>query len=129
MGGVLYWLEVFVLYILVSGSRSILDKNWVFGVLEVCCNKFDRVVVVGGGCSVGVDSFLKDFCDYWGCGYVEMKAKWNVFGKRAGFVRNKEMVDFVKEKGGVCVCLWDKKSRGCKNVIDLWGSDCWLFTK
>ena len=117
------------MYVLVSGSRSIVDKDWVFGILEICCNKFSDVVIVGGGCSKGVDSFLREFSEYWGCEYVEMKADWKRYGKGGGFVRNTEMINFVKWKKGICVCLWDKESKGCKHVIDLWGDDCWVFCK
>lgn len=113
--------------LLVSGSRSINDKNWVFKNLLYFCKKYNIDCIVGGGCSRGVDSFLFEFCSVYSLKYIEMKANWKKYGKRGGFVRNKEMVDYVKSVGGLCCCFWDKKSKGCKNVIDLWGSGCGGF--
>lgn len=117
------------MYILVSGSRSICDKKWIYEKLFSVCRKYNDVVIVGGGCSRGVDSFLSGFCKDFGYGYVEMKADWVKYGRGGGMVRNKEMIKFVKSKGGICVCLWNGFSGGCKNVIVNWGWGCIVFEK
>lgn len=114
-------------YILVSGSRSINEKWFLYSKLsEICINNgwfrdFEKVIFVGGGCNKGVDSILKNFCWEYDCGYVEFLADWNKYGKSAGMIRNKQMIDYVcNQENSRCVCFWDNVSSGCKNVIDNW---------
>lgn len=45
----------------------------------------------------------------------EFPANWSRWGKRAGFIRNKEMVD----NADALICLWDGTSRGTKMTLDL----------
>ena len=46
-------------------------------------------------------------------------ADWNKYGKSAGPIRNRQMVEYIKEKDGVCLIFWDGQSKGTKNDIDL----------
>lgn len=114
-----------MLYVLISGSRSITNKDKVFDVLNSwvvnsgVCKYYDEIVIIGGGCKRGVDSFLYEFSYKWGFLYIEMRAEWDKYGKSAGMIRNRKMIDYVKsKKNNMCLCLWDGKSKGCKNVID-----------
>lgn len=44
----------------------------------------------------------------------EFYPDWNGLGKRAGFVRNKQMGDFAD----ILIAFWDGESRGTKHMID-----------
>ena len=46
---------------------------------------------------------------------AEFPAKWNEFGKRAGYIRNEEMAKYAD----ACVCFWDYQSKGTKHMINL----------
>lgn len=58
------------------------DDNWL---------PTDIVIIEGG--AKGADSAAADFaaCSY--CQLVEFKAEWDKYGKRAGYLRNKRMLD------------------------------------
>lgn len=44
-----------------------------------------------------------------------MPADWDKYGKKAGFLRNREMA----KAGNALIAIWDGKSKGTKHMIDL----------
>lgn len=46
---------------------------------------------------------------------AEFPADWDEHGKRAGYLRNKEMAEY----GDQLIAIWDGKSRGTSMMIDL----------
>ena len=48
-------------------------------------------------------------------------AEWNIYGRRAGFLRNTQMADFASEEGseGALIAFWDGQSRGTKMMISI----------
>ncbi|HEY5420935.1 MAG TPA: SLOG family protein [Marmoricola sp.] len=90
--------------ILVTGSRNWLDRDLLNQTLDGIIDEFvtiDRqrfltegVTLVSGRCSSGADKMAEE----WAAGifFVDVEphpADWDFYGKRAGFVRNTEMVD------------------------------------
>lgn len=56
----------------------------------------------------------------------EFPANWNTHGKKAGYLRNKEMADYAD----ALLAIWDGKSKGTKHMIDLAskaGLDVWVY--
>ena len=51
---------------------------------------------------------------------VRFPAQWDVYGKRAGFIRNDEMLKYIKKQSdtGIVIAFWDGKSKGTKHMID-----------
>jgi hypothetical protein len=72
-----------------------------------------RFKVLHGGAS-GADRVSGISADALGLGAEVMRPDWNKYGKRAGFIRNSEMLagrpDFV-------VAFWDGSSRGTLDTI------------
>ncbi len=60
--------------------------------------------------------------DTWGYDYgkenkipvIEFPARWDLFGKRAGFLRNQEMATYAD----LLIAFWDGTSKGTKHMID-----------
>ena len=76
--------------------------------------KIDVKLVVSGGAN-GADLFGKKYSRARKLRYKEYPAEWDKYGKRAGMIRNKDIID-------ECTCaiiFWDGISRGTKNSIDL----------
>lgn len=46
-------------------------------------------------------------------------AKWDVYGKRAGYLRNVEMAEYAKQDKGVLIAFHDGESRGTKHMIEI----------
>lgn len=73
----------------------------------------DSDICVSGGCKVGVDAWVKELCRRELYAYEEIPADWDKHGKKAGFLRNTELVDDINR----LVAFWDGKSRGTRDTI------------
>ena len=95
--------------VLVCGGRDFADKNreeykFVFSVLHCLCelaseeyNPFDSwlptdIVIIEGGAR-GADNAAGDFALVNFCQHIQFPADWKTHGKKAGYIRNKQMLD------------------------------------
>lgn len=75
-------------------------------------NDFDTVV---SGAARGADTLGREFAKNNGLELVEFPADWNKYGKRAGFIRNVDIIKNCDE----CAVFWDGQSHGTKHDIEL----------
>lgn len=73
------------------------------------------VSAIYSGGARGVDTWAVEAARYAGIQVVELLADWEHHGKRAGFIRNQELVDAVDQ----VVAFWDGQSRGTRHTIGL----------
>ena len=103
--------------LLVCGSRTINNTEWVFSEIENYLSEsnlhYSEIHIIEGGAR-GVDKISKQFAQIKNIPVTEVPADWSI-GKHAGFIRNEQMVRLCD----LCLILWDGKSRGTKNDIDL----------
>ena len=97
--------------VIIAGSRTIIDYDIVLEAIEESGYDITRVI---SGTAPGVDSLGELWAMKHGIPYDRMPANWNKYGKRAGFIRNKEMAMVAD----CAVVIWDGKSRGSSNMID-----------
>lgn len=103
--------------ILVTGSRSFVDKDIVYAVLETNRVSISMpIILVHGGCDVGVDEIADSWANFSNVKKEIYKADWDRYGKGAGPIRNKLMVE--KSKPDVAIAFWDGKSTGTRNCIE-----------
>lgn len=102
----------------VCGSRTITNIDFIFSEIKKYCheNKWTNhsFTLVEGGAS-GVDQIARQFAQKYKMPVDEIKADWNSYGKVAGVIRNRKMIescDFV-------LIVWDGFSRGTKNDIEI----------
>lgn len=104
--------------LLVCGSRTINNTEWVFSEIENYLSEsslqYSDIHIIEGGAN-GVDKIAKQFADDRNIPIIEMVADWKAYGRAAGLIRNEQMVRLCDQ----CLILWDGKSRGTKNDIDL----------
>lgn len=84
--------------ILVTGSRSIISQNLVDQacdtfVLESNKRGLNKFSCLKHGAARGVDTLTADWAKRHGIEPVPFPAKWDIYGKSAGFKRNQEMID------------------------------------
>lgn len=101
--------------LLVSGSREY-HKEFVLCMAIIRkAIKHPDIVVVHGDCPKGADRMAKDFCKRWGIPQDPFPANWDLYGKPAGHIRNKEMVDTNPD---FAFFFLEGKSSGTLNCLD-----------
>lgn len=101
--------------LIIAGSRSFDDYKRLkietldFILEEIQTNDFEIVC----GMAQGADLLGKKFAGEYAYNVVEMPAKWDIFGRKAGPIRNEEMAKISSH----CIIFWDKVSNGTANMI------------
>ena len=103
--------------VIVCGGRDFKDRAKCFETLKALLN--DKDIEIVSGHASGADSFGEDFAKENGIKVTIFKPDWKRFGRAAGPIRNKSMLDYAAEKTPVVVAFWDGKSKGTKNMISL----------
>lgn len=94
--------------IMIGGSRTITNLN-----LDLYIDKSNVAQVISGGAD-GVDYIAERWAKSNKIDFQAYLAQWNKFGKRAGVLRNKDMIDAAD----ICFFFWDGKSPGTKQAIE-----------
>lgn len=107
--------------IIIAGSRDFNDYNIVKKSLKeflVSKDTTDKPTIICG-MARGADMVGYTLAKRCGLSLKEFPADWSL-GKRAGYIRNKEMAKYAHDNGnGVLLAFWDGKSKGTKHMIDL----------
>lgn len=117
--------------IVISGSRDFNNYEVIESkILDIIgkLNSNDSVEIISGGCR-GVDRCAEMFAYRNGYEFTEFPADWSL-GKRAGYLRNKQMAEYASELNGVLIAFWNMKSKGTKMMIDLarrYGLDVYII--
>ena len=97
---------------IIAGSRDFNDFNFIYEHLNNLPFEIDEVVT---GCARGPDSIGKQWAVDSDVHVKEFPANWDKHGKRAGFLRNKEMAVYAE----ALILFWDGKSKGSKHMLDV----------
>ncbi len=97
---------------IIAGSRGITQE----AILDIAIANCPFIItsVVSGGAR-GVDKLGETFSKKHHLPLYLYPAKWDLFGKSAGYIRNKEMA----ENSEALLAIWDGSSKGTKHMIDL----------
>jgi hypothetical protein len=102
--------------VIIAGSRDWTDEKVMKEYLEKFwlkfCSKTDKQIVISGTAR-GADSMGEEMAKAHGLDIIYMPANWTAYGKRAGYIRNKEM---AKMADG-CIVFWNGNSHGS---LDMW---------
>jgi hypothetical protein len=96
----------------IIGSRSFTDYNKLKEILKPYRAK---VTLVVSGAARGADSLGEKWAKEYNIQTLIFPADWNTHGKRAGFIRNE---DIIKNCDG-CIAFWDGQSSGTKHSLYL----------
>ena len=113
--------------IAIVGSRTFSDyitlENYIDGIVKE--NQYDVTEVVSGGAK-GADALGELYATTHGLKKTIFYADWKTYGRRAGFVRN---VDIIKNCD-ICFAFWDGESHGTKHDIELceeYNKPCYIY--
>lgn len=100
----------------IVGSRTFNDYNKLQEFINGVCERENIVIdtIVSGG-AIGADRLGERYANEHGIPTVVFLAEWNKYGKRAGIIRNVQII----ENCDVCFAFWDGESHGTKHDIEL----------
>lgn len=108
--------------IIVTGSRDWDKSNYIYSLLH----SLDPDLLIQGGAR-GADKIAYDWCKLTGCEVITVNANWKKLGKRAGMLRNIQMLElypdselhaFLRDASkGTLGCVFAAKERGMKVII------------
>jgi hypothetical protein len=120
--------------IIVAGGRDFNDydylKKSIRGVLfelenrKLCGSlnifKTKQEICFIGGKAKGADTLGEEFAYEFGFPFVGFAANWDLYGKKAGYLRNTEMAKYATQENNhaVLIAFWDGKSKGTENMIN-----------
>lgn len=81
--------------ILVCGGRDYNDINKMSSVLTEINEEQGIDIIISGGAK-GADTLAEGFAFRHGIDYIQYPADWNMYGKSAGYIRNKQMLELGK---------------------------------
>jgi len=98
----------------IVGSRSYPHPESVRQFVQQLAEKYPDAIVVSGGAR-GVDSIAEEEAERSGLDTLIFPADWETHGKRAGFLRNRDIVSAAD----LVVAFWDGSSKGTQHSFDL----------
>ena len=113
------------LRIIIAGSRDFNDytflKTSIKEILKSTSLTDISKIKIISGTARGADQLGERFAKQFKLEVVKFPAKWDLYGKRAGYIRNEEMAKYSMEDNnyGMLVAFWDGESRGTKHMINL----------
>jgi len=96
----------------IVGSRSFSDYDMLCRVVAKVYEPIDEIV---SGGARGADTLAKRYALENDIKYTEFPADWQMYGKKAGYIRNHAIVG----NSDNMIAFWDGKSRGTMHSITL----------
>lgn len=97
--------------VIIAGSRTVTNPEAVKAAIDA--SKFVITEVVCG-MAKGADLLGRLWAQYNGIPVKEFPADWNLYGKKAGCLRNEQMAQYAD----ALIAVWDGESRGTLNMIN-----------
>jgi len=97
----------------IVGSREYSNYDETCEIIDFFAKRFKLTEIVSGGAR-GADTLGKRYAVEHEISYKEFPALWDTYGKRAGFLRNRQIVEY----SDMILAFWNG-SKGTKNTIDI----------
>ena len=99
---------------MVTGSRGWTHRGKVQQVFWGMDDNYKGKITLFHGGAKGADRIAAEFAEDLGWEVIEVKADWDVHGKKAGVLRNVQMLD---QNPSYVVAFWDGQSKGTKHAF------------
>ena len=112
------------LRIIIAGTRTYNDYSALCDAVDGIISEFlmscpgCKVTIISGHAS-GADVMGERYAHENGYDLKVFPAEWKLYGKMAGPVRNRQMLNYAKEGFPLVIAFWDGRSRGTKNMIEI----------
>ena len=100
--------------IVVCGSRIISNRILILDAIR-SYRFYENISEIVTGGAIGVDEIADKIAGELKFDRTIMYPNWEKYGKKAGFLRNKKMIEYANG----LIAIWDGKSKGTKHSINL----------
>lgn len=97
--------------VIVCGSRSWTDRGTILARLI----QLDPHVTIVHGDARGADRLAAEVAATLGFSVEAFPAEWDLYGRRAGHIRNNKM---AAAGASLVIAFWDGRSKGTQNMLD-----------
>ena len=105
--------------VIIAGSRDYTYKETLYQVADKVLSTINGdIEIVSGGCR-GADALGERYALDHGYSLKIFPAHWKKFGKKAGYIRNKEMAEYASKENGILIAFPLGESRGTNIMISL----------
>ena len=108
--------EVFMTRIIVCGGRDFNDYELFRKNMDEIMAEYPEVELVSGHAR-GADMFAERYASEHNVPIAVFKADWEKYGRAAGPIRNRKMLEYALEEDAVVIAFWDGESRGTRNMV------------
>ena len=107
-----------VLFLLIAGGRDFSNYEKLKELCDAYSTEFKWIIVITG-CAKGADILGEKWALEKNVhNVIRFKPDWEKHGKKAGILRNIEMVNYIKDKKNArVICFWNGKSTGTAHTI------------
>lgn len=102
--------------VLVCGGRNYYDELWLRFALDTISHRINLVEVVEGGAR-GADELAGAWADLHGKLRTTIPADWAQYGKRAGPIRNRKMLEYLQACGNAHMVIAFPGGSGTANMV------------
>lgn len=107
------------LHILVCGGRHFTNYTVLCDILDNVIGDIKEIEIVSGHCQ-GADMLGEKYAQERDITVKIFPADWAKYGRKAGPIRNKQMIDYIKNFGNrLVVAFTNENTVGTKNTITL----------
>ncbi len=104
-----------IMKLIVAGSRRITDYNVVKEAIDGLVAQGMAITTIIEGTARGVDRLASRYAQEHALENIRVPAEWKLYQRGAGIQRNRRMA----EMGDAMLALWDGRSRGTMNMIQI----------
>lgn len=103
--------------VIVCGGRDFNNRELCFESLDRYLKGHENIEIVSGHAR-GADALAEEYAKAHGLKLTIFKADWKQYGKSAGAIRNRQMLQYASKEAPLVIAFWDGKSKGTRNMID-----------
>lgn len=107
--------------VIIAGSRDFDNYKMLCKFMNDFALTHGGDIEIISGTARGADKLGEKFAKENNVSLKLFPAHWEIYGRRAGYIRNKQMAECASQgdSQGFMIAFWDGKSKGTKNMIDL----------
>lgn len=100
--------------VIIAGSRTFQNYKMLCDYADYKLSRIEDKIEIVSGNANGADKLGEQYARSRGYLLRLFPANWDLYGKRAGYLRNVQMAEYAD----ALLAFWDGKSRGTNNMIE-----------